>query len=113
MLTPKTPIIRSEKHRRFIASLPCVVSLSNDVQAAHVRRGNICGIGMKPSDEFCLPLSVSEHAKQHKIGELKYWYPYGGYEKAAVLAKKLYAVTGNGKEAMKLIMEFRNAFHSM
>lgn len=113
MLIPKTPIIRSEKHRRFIACLPCVVSLSNEVQAAHVRKGNLCGIGMKPSDEFCLPLSVSEHAKQHRIGEESYWKPYGGHEKASALAKKLYEATGDGKEAMRLIMEFRNAFHSM
>jgi hypothetical protein len=99
--------IRSEKHRRFIASLPCVISGRSDVQAAHIRRGNVCGTGLKPGDNCCVPLSIEEHAKQHVIGELRYWYPYGGYEKATVLAKSLYAVSGDREKALELIAGFK------
>jgi hypothetical protein len=107
MLIPKTQYIRDEKHRRFVASLPCVICLSTDVQAAHVRKGQGGGTGLKPSDDRCVPLCVSCHRKQGEIGELKFWYGYGGYEAAAVLGKRLYANTGDKTKALRLLMEFR------
>lgn len=108
MLIPKNKPIRSERHRRFIASLCCVVSGARDVQAAHIRTGNLCGVGMKPSDEVCIPLSCREHALQHEIGEVNYWKPYGGVERATGLAKALYGVSGNREAAMELIIQWRN-----
>ena len=107
MLIPKQEYIRDEGHRRFVASLPCVICLSTDVQAAHVRKGQSAGIGLKSSDDRCVPLCVSCHRKQGEIGELKFWYGYGGYEAAAALGKKLYKVTGDRAKALKLLLEFR------
>lgn len=98
---------------RFVASLPCCTTGASDVQAAHIRRRTDGGTGMKPSDCYVVPLSVSQHALQHRVGELKFWYTYGGYEKAIVLAKSLYDNTGDGIECMRLIAEFRNAFRDM
>lgn len=99
--------IRNKAHLRFIASLPCVVSGASDVQAAHIRRGTDGGMGMKPSDCYVVPLSVAQHRLQHFCGELKFWYPYGGYESAIALAKQLYEHTGDGVECMRLIARFR------
>lgn len=92
---------------RFIASLPCCVTGATDVQAAHIRRGTDGGMGMKPSDCYVVPLSCNQHAVQHEIGELKFWYPYGGFEKAIVLAKDLYSVTGDRNKALNILMRFK------
>lgn len=104
---PKKKYIRDEKHRRFIASLPCVICGRGDVQAAHVRRGQDGGTGLKPSDDRVVPLCCFHHDLQHKQGELHFWYGFGGYEAAAALGKKLYAVTGDRDKAYKLIRDFR------
>jgi hypothetical protein len=52
---PKAPPRRSEKYRRWVASLPCAhcrrVGLS---QAAHADTGK--GMGMKSDDSTCFPL---------------------------------------------------------
>lgn len=109
----KQPKIRSKAHLRFVASLPCVVTGRSDVQSAHIRKGTDGGAGLKPSDCFVIPLSVAEHALQHKVGELRYWYPYGGYEKATALAKALYENTGNREKCLQLIAEFRHAFRNL
>ena len=94
MLIPKQAMVRSEKHRRFVASLPCLVSkVHGQTQCAHIRKGTSGGMGRKPSDEFCLPLSVAEHARQGEIGERLYWGDR--LPDAIALAKRLYENTGN------------------
>jgi hypothetical protein len=39
------------------------------IQAAHVRRGSDGGVGMKPGDNFAIPLCEWHHHEQHSIGE--------------------------------------------
>lgn len=109
MLIPKQTIIRDQKHRKWIASLPCLITGATDVQAAHIRRGNGGGIGMKPSDIYCVPLSVEQHRLQGEIGELKFWYPYGGYERVSVLAKRLYEISGNTELALEEIVKWKRS----
>lgn len=103
--------IRSERHRRFVASLPCCVSgMVGMTQAAHIRYQTNAGLGLKSSDSYCLPLSVYEHNLQHNMGsEPKYWARHGGIDKAKSLANNLFLHTGNEQKALELIMEFRNA----
>lgn len=93
--------IRSEKHRRFIASLPCVKTLSSgQCQAAHIRHGYFA-MGMKPPDSRCVPLSWQEHGKQHQIGEKEYW---GKNLDAAIwLARNLWINTGDEEKCRELI----------
>ena len=98
---------RSPSHRRFIASLPCIITLASNVQAAHIRLNNGGGMGLKPADWYCVPLSVEMHEKQHRIGELRFWYAYGGHERASVLARQIYNVTGDRDAALGFIMEWR------
>jgi hypothetical protein len=107
MLIPKNNYIRSEKHRRFITSLPCLIYGTDDVQCAHIRKGNICGAGLKPSDQYCVPLSVLAHLEQHDMPEVDFWRPYLGIKRASRLARGLYAVSGDYNKAMQLIMEWR------
>lgn len=102
----KTPKIRDRKHRKFIASLPCAICPRTDVQAAHVRKGNGGGMGLKPSDEFCVPLCVEHHQVQGEMGEVNFWFPFGGYQEATKLALRLYELTGNHDAALKEIARF-------
>lgn len=98
--------IRNEKHRRFIATLPCCITGKSEVQCAHIRSG--ChSMGMKPSDSLTLPLYWREHDRQHKIGELKFYAQYGGIEHAVSLALSLYENTGNREKCLELIRNFR------
>jgi hypothetical protein len=103
----KRKYIRDEKHRRFIASLPCIITGKSDVQCAHIRKGNHGGAGLKPSDEYCVPLCVSQHSYQGDIGEVAFWYPYGGYIRASELALELYACTGNREKALEVIARWK------
>ena len=75
----KANIISSEKHRRFIASLPCIVCGDNtQVQCCHIRSipklGNI-GKGIR-DDRFCIPMCFHHHNLQHKIGEFEFFYKF-------------------------------------
>lgn len=104
----KTPKVRDVKHRRFIASLPCLITGATDVQSAHVRKNNGGGMGYKPSDDCCVPLSCAQHTTQGDIGETEYWKPHGGSERATKLAKELYKHTGDRDRCLQLMREFRN-----
>lgn len=105
MLLPKQNRIRDKKHRIFISQLPCLVSGATNVQCCHIRSGCFSA-GMKPCDSLCLPLSCEEHSEQHRVGEVKYWEPYGGTERATELAKELYKHTGDRDKALELMEEF-------
>lgn len=55
MLYPKARIVRSEKHRRWVASLPCIAcGVEGFSQAAHANHGK--GLGMKTCDTHTFPL---------------------------------------------------------
>ncbi|MGH1376655.1 MAG: putative HNHc nuclease [Alphaproteobacteria bacterium] len=102
----KTPKIRSKKHLKFIANLPCVICRKTDVQAAHVRSGNGAGMGLKSGDDCVVPLCVKHHTKQHSMNERTFWSYYGGIENATRLANALFNVTGNNIDALRLIAGF-------
>ncbi len=100
--------VRDEAHRKFIATLPCLVSrVHGRTQCAHIRSGTGGGMGIKPSDEFCVPLSVEEHAKQHRIGESKYWGEH--LPNAIAIAKALYANTGDRDRCLWIMLGWRNS----
>lgn len=113
MLIPKYENIVDKDHLRFIASLPCLITGWNDVQAAHIRKGNNAGMAYKSGDNCAVPLSVIEHAKQHSMGdESKYWDKYGGIDKVTELANNIYKVSGNRIAALRLIYEWRLGWKS-
>jgi hypothetical protein len=57
---------RSPKYRRWIRSLPSVVSGAFGCEAAHT--GDDGGMGQKPSDFSCIALTAAEHIEYHSIG---------------------------------------------
>lgn len=99
--------IRNKKHLKFVASLPCIVTMkAGESQAAHIRHG-VCAMAMKPSDAYTVPLHYSEHSKQHAMPETEYWEQYGGVENARDLAFNLFLNTGEQSEAYQIIAEWR------
>lgn len=108
MLIEKQNRIRDKNHRRLIATLPCLTTgLEGSTQADHVSEGRF-SMGMKAGDDNCVPLSYTEHAYQHQIGESNYWSQYGGIARVRTLAKALYKATGDEAEATYLIRKWRN-----
>ena len=63
---------RSEKYRRFVASLPCGVCNSKNVQAHHEQRIGEGVMGGKVSDERCIPLCCKHHANRHTFSRV-FW----------------------------------------
>jgi hypothetical protein len=63
-------------------------------------------MGLKPSDDLVVPLSVSEHRLQHEIGEEKFYIPFGGVEKAKKLARDLFLVSGNVEAALDILARY-------
>jgi hypothetical protein len=62
-------------------------------------------MGYKPCDSNCVPLCCGCHSEQGRIGEVKFWGDT--LERAKILAKSLFKVTGNRAETLKLIRIFR------
>lgn len=60
---------RSEKHRRLIASLPCIAcGIEGSTQAAHRNEGK--GLGIKACDSQMMPLCVNCHRDLDQGGKL-------------------------------------------
>lgn len=107
MTTCHSEILRDRKHLAFIRTLPCVTCGNRPSQAAHIRKNGDGGVGVKPSDNRAVPLCPSCHYIQHQIGELRFWFPWSGYEAAIVLAKRLHALSGDEMHALLEIVSFR------
>lgn len=81
--TPKMKPAKSKGYLHFLHSLPCVVSGAREVQAAHLSMAAPKyahygrGKGHKAPDRWALPLSADEHARQHQIGEERFWSESG------------------------------------
>jgi len=114
---PKQEFIRDKKHLKWIRELPCVICGEMGCDAAHIRINSHAGGGRKPADNRVLPLcsyrspeDIGCHRKQHNTSEVKFYYPFGGWERAVILAKSLYEVTGDTSKALELIRRFRNGY---
>lgn len=61
---------RSPAHRAWIRGHACAACGSETaIECAHVRIGTDGGIGIKPSDKWCISLCKECHALQHQKGE--------------------------------------------
>ena len=94
--------MRSDKHLKFIRSLPCCVCRAKPPsEAAHIRLGSDGGMGLKPSDKFTVPLCHMCHSRQHQTGERTFW---GNMEFILIQALALYAVSGDWEKGVKICM---------
>ncbi|PDT15859.1 DUF968 domain-containing protein [Rhizobium sp. J15] len=76
---PKRKPAKSKDYLAFLHELPCVITGAYGIQAAHLsmaspRHGHYGrGKGRKAPDRWALPLSPELHARQHDIGEERFW----------------------------------------
>lgn len=69
------PQIRCPGHLAWVRGHECTVpgivgmSCSERIEAAHVRTGTDGGMGVKPGDNWVIPLCSAHHAQQHHFGE--------------------------------------------
>ena len=80
---PKSKPKKRKDYLSFLHQLPCVVTKSMPVEAAHVsfaapeyaHYGR--SKGTKASDRWAVPLSPYEHRRQHSMNEEAYWLEVG------------------------------------
>jgi hypothetical protein len=72
------------KHRRFIRSRCCVVTLGKvhddcdgPIECAHYRTAANAGKSQKPHDWYCFSACRKHHAEQHRIGQPAFERKYG------------------------------------
>lgn len=63
---PKPKAWRSKKYLDFIKKQQSLLLGHGDIISHHVRIDNNAGVGMKPSDFYCVPLFVSTHNAFHQ-----------------------------------------------
>ena len=111
------PVGKQEKRRRvedrahleWIRTLPCVITGTRPVDAAHIRfASNIygkraTGAGEKPDDKWSLPLSRGKHNEQHSMDEELFWTRYGLDPLRIALA--LFANSGDDDQARLILSE--------
>ncbi len=82
-LRQRAPRKRNKAYLGVLARCPSVISGKWPVQVAHLRMADPArgkphtGIGEKPSDMWCLPLTPEEHAEQHSMSERAWWERQG------------------------------------
>lgn len=87
---PKQKTGRSREYMAFVRTLRSIASGSeNEIIAHHVRCMGGGGMGMKPSDYFCVPLTNEEHQKLHNTGEPSFWTANDSSPEEAVLSTQL------------------------
>lgn len=77
MMIQKTERLRSPRHLAWVRSLPCSVPGCRGelIEAHHVRKG--AGVGLKPSDRYCVGVCVEHHAEGHSLGWRTFEIRYG------------------------------------
>lgn len=93
-------IIRDPAHLAFIRDLPCCHCGRHQSQAAHVRKGTNGGTGIKPGDDWTLPLCHECHHLQHQIGEVAF---FKDMDAARRLARNLWLLSGDIMAALQAI----------
>jgi hypothetical protein len=112
----KRPRDNDAKHLEWIRRLPCVITGTFPVDAAHVRYEDRAygkretGKGEKPDDKWVVPLSRQKHDEQHSMNERIFWARHGVDPLRIALA--LYACTGDDEQAHVIIREAHAAVRS-
>ena len=83
--------MKSVTHHNFVASLPCMLTGSNEVQAHHLLRVELKGIAVKNCDRWLVPLDYRKHAELHQLGdEIEFFLMHGiEYETVKAYAREL------------------------
>jgi hypothetical protein len=70
---------RSAAHRAWVRQHRCSIHRCSalPIECAHVRCGTDGGMGLKPSDCWCISLCKAHHVEQHAMGEPAFEAKYG------------------------------------
>lgn len=100
--------MKHPKHLIFIRQLPCLLCGDNtSVEAAHIRYSDpdyqkpLTGMGIKPSDEWVIPLCGAHHRLQHSMSEREFWIKQG--KDPLSYCKALWRFSGNLEAGEKII----------
>lgn len=79
--------IRCDKHRRYVASKPCMIGgcYSDVIQAHHLLRSGGKGMATKACDGETVPLCYNHHAMLHANGDEIDWFALHGWDYPDVL----------------------------
>jgi hypothetical protein len=109
----KQPRKHASAHLAFIRDLPCLVTGTRPVEAAHIRYADpryfkrAVGGAEKPDDKWAVPLSPDQHRKQHSMDEHEFWQQAG--IDPVFVAALLWAHSGNDEIAEQIIKQARKA----
>lgn len=102
MKIEKLNYLRSPRHRRFVASLPCVnCGIEGMTQAAHTNFGK--GLGMKACDSQLMALCVNCH-REHDQGGI-FGSKFERWQKEVILLQKTRSDLQNRGLWMALVSE--------
>ena len=91
--------MKSKNHLKNVASKPCMICGSREVQAHHLLRASPRGMAKKTGDEWAVPLCFIHHEALHLNGdEIEFFEIHGWeYEQVKNLAKELW-IFSNAKQ---------------
>ena len=104
----KRPAQKDADHLKWLHELPCIVTGTRPVDAAHVNYADPAygkrerGKSEKTDDKFAVPLCRVEHDRQHHMGDERVYWQSVGIDPLKV-ALALYGVTGDTDMAMVII----------
>lgn len=108
----KRPAKKDAGYLKWLHELPCIVTGTRPVDAAHVSYADPMygkrerGKGEKTDDRWAVPLCRAEHDKQHSMDESAYWRSVGIDPLRVALA--LYGVKGDNTMAEIIIRNARS-----
>lgn len=111
-LRQRLPRNENEPHRRFVASLGCLICGATNTQAAHVKYADLsvgkefCGKSEKPDDCFVVPLCVECHRQQHDFGSEFNWWKRRRIDPVK-RSLRLYSVTGDSARGEAIVSACR------
>ena len=88
--------VRCPAHLQWVRGHECAASnewCGGKIQAAHVRLGTDGAMGVKPGDNWAVPLCEVHHGGQHAVGEETFWRGIDPKD----LAAKLWMISPHGK----------------
>lgn len=72
--------VRSERHKNFVRRHNCIVDDCAEIEgihAHHVRKYTEAGMGLKPGDEWVVPLCQDHHGALHTNGQATFESMHG------------------------------------
>jgi hypothetical protein len=108
----KSGRIEDKPYLEWIRSLPCVITGTYPVEAAHIsfaepKYGKLGrGKGTKEDDKWAIPMAHASHMRSHDLGERRYWEMIG--IDPCIIAMALYAAYPDEEKARLILEHSRN-----